>query len=59
MNLRHRKPKTRERVLLDERHGFGHVDRTDPRRLDHEGHVADVEKLNRQCAATHTRGGKA
>lgn len=56
MNLRHKTSKPqRVRVHLKQ----GHVDRYPPQRLDHEGHVADVEKLNRQCAATRTRGGKA
>lgn len=45
----------RVRVCLDERHGFGHVERTDPRRLDHESHVADLKALERQCPTRTNR----
>ncbi|MFD2421606.1 hypothetical protein [Amycolatopsis pigmentata] len=55
------KPTTskRVRVCLDERHGFGHVDRIPPQRLAHQQAENDRATLERQCAATRSRGGKA
>lgn len=48
------KPPKRVRVHLKQ----GHDDRYPPQRLDHEGHVADVQSLARQCNAKR-KGGKA